>query len=275
MSHKSIPKELLAARSKFKDFNAYYEFCMELVREDNVDDMRELLTIGEDPNIIHSTYTPLIYVAINSNSMKVLELMLQHRISININGYPNKCPLVHALLENKYEAAEMLIKYKADPNYRREHFIRTPIMEILMAPSTNKIRNIKLLIKAKARFSDEYTIPKRFRVHTVFMIALIHSPINIVKLLVSHGCHQSNPLSEEFIENRNTKVKKYLTDPEGYQKDRDDFIKKKNIAHKTMIKTIILKLSIPLVLINYILDYMGNLTQAQIYCYEARLDTYE
>ncbi len=79
----------------------------------DLEKVRSLLQSGTDPNIVHNTNTPLIYVARDGLTV-IVSLLIDSGADINWIDGEQVTPLILASLKDHREIVELLLKHGAD-----------------------------------------------------------------------------------------------------------------------------------------------------------------
>jgi ankyrin repeat protein len=97
-------------------------------------------------NLSNNGYTVMLRL-IEQNNLLLIEKLLKHNISLTVPE--NNTPLLFATINNKYDAVKLLLKNKADPNYKDSSGI-TPLIASIMDDNYDIC---KLLLKYNANIN--------------------------------------------------------------------------------------------------------------------------
>lgn len=182
---------------------------------------------------------PILQLAIHSNNIRLIDVLLKYRIDVNALWCDNKTPLHHAVEKGNLEIVQKLLERKADVNaanrwnqtvlYRAAEYGFTEIVELLLK------KNAKVNVKCNFNNSTALDIAVReskkevvemiinqgadvdcIIVNSDFLLprAVSKGWLETVRLLLDHGaninnCRYENPLSEA-IYSRNDEMVELL-----------------------------------------------------------------
>lgn len=116
------------------------------VRWQKIDEIRDLLDQGANPDQTDSNGNPLVTVAL-SYSNGLLEALIEHGANLEVGNQYGQRPLHLAALGNNLEAARLLLAHHVEVN-PRSFGDRTPLL--IAAAQKNSLEMVKLLVAAGA-----------------------------------------------------------------------------------------------------------------------------
>ncbi|MBE9070485.1 ankyrin repeat domain-containing protein [Leptolyngbya cf. ectocarpi LEGE 11479] len=83
----------------------------------HIDDVRELLQQGTDPNLVHNTNTALTYAA-RDGFTEIASLLIDHGTDVNWIDGEGVTPLILASFKNHLDLVQLLLAHDADTTVR-------------------------------------------------------------------------------------------------------------------------------------------------------------
>lgn len=114
------------------------------IANDRVEDVRDALAQGENPNALNPDGQPALMLAIREGSWRVYDLLLAHRrIDVNIENRNHETPLMYMAIVGDVKRAQALIK-------RGAHVNRLGWTPLHYAASKGNLKMVELLLANKA-----------------------------------------------------------------------------------------------------------------------------
>jgi len=114
------------------------------IANDRVEDVKDALAQGENPNALNPDGLPALMLAIRENSWRVYDLLLAHkRIDVNIENRNHETPLMYMAIVGDVKRAQALIK-------RGAHVNRLGWTPLHYAASKGNLKMVEFLLANKA-----------------------------------------------------------------------------------------------------------------------------
>lgn len=131
--------------------------------------------------MIHShNYSSTLFSAINNNSLKEAELLIEQGAEIDLQNLQGNTPVSYAIIRNQMDIATLLIRKGANLELRNNNG-GTPL---LFAITKNQIKKAKLLMDNGANVNTSIENGS-----TLIAIAMIKKHTQIAKLLIHYGAN--------------------------------------------------------------------------------------
>ena len=153
-----------------------YEDFFAGIRQDNRQDIQELLDRGFDPNTLSPDGVPALLVAITQDSSKVIDLLIRHPLTdVDVRNSKDETPLMLFALRGNVQRCTELVGRDADvnkPGWTPLHY----------AATGGHVEVIRLLIEAHA-----YIDASSPNESTPLMMAAMYGTSSAVKVLLEAG----------------------------------------------------------------------------------------
>ena len=120
---------------------------LDVVRKGDIDQARNILGNGIDPNITDSSEIKPLHYAVQGNHFSVIELLVEYGADPNAKENSGSTSLHYAARDGHTEIIQLLLDYGADPNSKENKGL-TPLH---IAAKGNEVSAVKLLLHAGAK----------------------------------------------------------------------------------------------------------------------------
>ena len=178
-----------------------YEDFFSAIEFDRPDTIQQLLDRGFDPNTVNEKGTPALIVAVQSKSLKCLNVLIQSsNTQLNVTNPNDESALMLAAINNLLEAAELLIQKGAEVSKKGW----TPLH---YAATKGHVQMMRLLME-----NDAYLDAESPNGTTPLMMAARYGTPAAVKLLLEEG---ADPRIENKLGLNALEFAKHSVHPEG------------------------------------------------------------
>ena len=153
----------------------------------NLHDVKELLSKDFDVNSIDldSNETPLMTASSVGND-EIVYLLINYGASTNMNTAGGRTPLLLACMSGHVGAINILLQNGARPNLDCSRAHLSSLTPLYWAVTKQNIKTVETLVYHGAHVDSKYLRDK-----TILHSSVIHSNIDIVKLLIDRGADLS------------------------------------------------------------------------------------
>lgn len=176
----SLLQKLFAKVSKKTNFNSMTNQLHTAVETGQLEIVSNLIAQGVDVNLEDANRNTLLELAVRSQNVKILELLLKAQAKVNIiNDFLNECTPLHIAVELQNESiSKILLNAGADVNAEND-YMDTPLHKAVKFKSFNIS---KLLLESGANVNAKNRSRK-----TPLHLAVQAAEVNILKLLLTSG----------------------------------------------------------------------------------------